>query len=177
MIALDLQPVAAGADGPQKKKKKKIKNLQPTPWHCKQGLIPARNGGAKLLRVCHLVGLGKAAQRCRPAAKSLARLQDWHKISAIWPRQVCLVTVQSTDALQWCQGRGVAQDLVKHLADETPALEIIRLGKRQHPSGAKGLHLRGRSLKIHPRTAKVATSHKSKDAACITSASPVHRRG
>ena len=88
-----------------------------------------------------------------------------------------MVTVQPTDALQWSQGRGVDQDLAKHPAEESPALEITYLGTRQQPSGARGLYLRGRSLKIHPRTAKVAPSHESKDAVCITSASPVRRRG
>lgn len=166
--------------GPGKTKKKKPttkKHLQPTPWHCKQGLTLARSGGAKLLHVCHLAGSGKPAQRCCPTVQSLARLQDWNKISAIWPRQVCLVTVQPADALQWSQGGGVDQDLAKHPADETPALEVTCLRTRQHPSGARGLYPCGRSLKIHPRTTKVAISHESKDSACITSASPVRRRG
>lgn len=44
MIALDLQPVAVGAQtAPGKKKKKKKSTLQLASWHCEAGLTVARS--------------------------------------------------------------------------------------------------------------------------------------
>lgn len=180
MIALDLQPVAAGADGPrQEKEGEKKKKISPAHSLALQtGPDSGQERRSKAFTCLPSSGLGKACTEVLPrsakprqVAGLEANLSDSAKTGLFGHRFSPLVLCNGVKA-----GR-VDQDLAKHPADETPALEITRLGTRQPPSGARCLYLRGRCLKIHPRTAKVATHHTSKDAACITSASPVRRRG
>lgn len=102
MIALDPQPVAAGADGTRKKKSNSSSPLLGTGANDRAG-----QEGAKPLHVCHLVGWGQADMGC-PETAELTSAGAWRcPCSAPCPLQ----GRQDSDQL-----------LAKDPANESPAL-------------------------------------------------------